>query len=176
MEESAMEKVTLDQAWDEVRQRYGVYLRVLDLIPEERLHERLVPGMRTPAELAAHISGTIVRAIALGMTRGEVVADEDDENRIAAELESKEDLLAYARKCWEEADAAIAGVGDAELGAMVETPWGFSFPGEMGIQLMQEELLHHRGQLYVYARLCSMAPPYNWSFEENAPEFRPAAT
>ena len=171
-----MDKATLSQTWDDVRQRYGVYLRVLDLIPEERLHERLVPGMRTPAELAVHVSGTIIRAIALGMTSGEVVADEDGENRLAAELESKEDLLAYAQECWEEADAAIAGLGDAELEAMVKTPWGFSFPGAMGAQLLREELLHHRGQLYVYARLCSMAPPYNWSFDENAPEFRPAAS
>lgn len=170
-----MDKAALNQAWDEIRQRYGVYLRVLDLIPEERLHERLVPGMRTPAELAAHISGTIIRAIALGMASGEVIADEEDENRIAAGLDTKKDVLAYATKCWDEATAAIAGLGEAELGAMVATPWGFSFPGGMGASLLREELLHHRGQLYVYARLCNMAPPYNWSFEENAPDFAPAA-
>jgi uncharacterized damage-inducible protein DinB len=39
---------------------------------------------------------------------------------------------------------------------------------------MNEEFVHHRGQLYVYARLFGVAPPSIWSFEENAAEFRPA--
>jgi len=40
---------------------------------------------------------------------------------------------------------------------------------------MSDEFLHHRGQLYVYARLFSVAPPFIWSFGENTAEFRPAA-
>jgi hypothetical protein len=36
---------------------------------------------------------------------------------------------------------------------------------------MNDEFVHHRGQLYVYARLFSVAPPFIWSFGENGSEF-----
>jgi uncharacterized damage-inducible protein DinB len=39
---------------------------------------------------------------------------------------------------------------------------------------MNDEFVHHRGQLYVYARLFGAAPPFLWSYGENAAEFRPA--
>jgi uncharacterized damage-inducible protein DinB len=39
---------------------------------------------------------------------------------------------------------------------------------------MSDEFMHHRGQLYVYARLFGVVPPAMWSYGENAAEFRPA--
>lgn len=73
----------------------------------------------------------------------------------------------------DQADAAVAAIGDGELNVTVATPWKMSFPGWVGFAMMNDELLHHRGQLHVYARLCGVAPPFIWSFGDNAAEFRP---
>lgn len=167
-----MDKKSLDGLWDRIRQKYGIYLRVLEAIPDERYQTHPVPGMRTPAELAVHTSGSVFRDLAVGVAKGEVTADESAEAELAAGM-TKQDALAYARACWEEADAAVAGIGDAELAAMVPTPWGTSFPGWFGFEALDDELLHHRGQLYAYCRACGVAPPSMWGFEENEPGFRP---
>ena len=168
-----MNKQALDGFWGQFRQKYGVYLRLLEAIPADRYQSQPVPGLRSAAELAVHVAGTCVRDIAEGVATGTVRADEGAEPRLAKEM-GKPDLIAFARQCFDEADAAVAGIGDAELGAMVSTPWGSDWPGWVGFSVMNDEFMHHRGQLYVYARLFGVAPPAMWSFGENAAEFRPA--
>lgn len=169
-----MNRQVLEQLWDQIRQKYGIYLRLLNAIPEERYASHPVPGMRTPAELAVHMSRTVVRDTAQGVLKGSITADEASEAKAAADLGSKAAVIAFAQQCWREADAAVAAIGDAQLNAMVSTPWNKTFPGWVGFNIMNDEFLHHRGQLYSYARLCSAEPPFLWSFEQNAPEFAPA--
>lgn len=168
-----MNKQTLDGFWDQFRQKYGVYLRLLEAIPADRYRSLPVPGLRSAAELAVHISATCVRDIAKGVAAGRVTADEGAEARLANELD-KAGVIAFAKECFDEANAAVGRIGDAELGAMVSTPWQNSWPGWVGFSIMNDEFMHHRGQLYVYARLFGVAPPFIWSFGENAPEFQPA--
>ncbi len=167
-----MNKATLDQVWDQFRQKYGVYLRVLEAIPAECYATHPVPGMRTPSELSVHVSATVVRDIALGVAKGEITADEAAEHGIAAKM-GKADTIAFARQCFAQADAAVKRVGDAELAAMVPTPWKASWPGWVAFQIMGDEFLHHRGQLSAYARACGAAPPFIWGYADNAPEFQP---
>lgn len=168
-----MNKQALDAMWDQMRQKYGVYLRVLEAIPEDRYHTHPVAGMRTPAELVAHVSGTVIRDIARGIEKGEITADETAEDAVAARLATRADAIAFARQCWEQATQAVSGTGDAQLGAMVPTPWNMKFPGWVGFELMRDEFVHHRGQLYAYARACGAAPPFVWGFGDNAEGFRP---
>jgi len=168
-----VDKQGLTQAWDQTRQRYGVYLRILDALPEDRYHTHPVAGLRTPAEMAVHISRTVVRDIAQGVEKGAITADENTEAKDAAGLKTRAQLIAYAKQCWADADAAVGKIGDAQLNAMVPTPWQMTFPGWVGFNIMGDELLHHRGQLSVFVRACGVAPPFIWSFAENAPEFRP---
>ncbi len=168
-----MNKRALDGFWDQFRQKYGVYLRLLDLIPADSYQSQPVPGLRSAAELAVHVSGTVVRDLARGIATGSVTADEGAEPRLAKELD-KPGLIAFARQCFDEADVAVARIGDAELQAIVSTPWKMNWPGWVGFSIMNDEFVHHRGQLYVYARLFSVAPPFIWSFGENTAEFRPA--
>jgi uncharacterized damage-inducible protein DinB len=170
-----MNKAMIDQMWDQFRQKYGVYLRVLEAIPEDRYTTHPVPGMRTPAELAVHVSGTCVRDIAEGVAKGRITAEESEEGKAAADLGNKAALIAFARQCFERADAAVAQTGDAELSAMVPTPWNSSWPGWVAFQVMHDEFLHHRGQLYAFARACGAEPPFMWGYAENAPEYRPRA-
>src|SRR6266404_8988308 len=67
-----MNKAMIDQMWDQFRQKYGVYLRVLEAIPADRYATHPVAGMRTPAELAVHISSTCVRDMAEGVAKGRI--------------------------------------------------------------------------------------------------------
>jgi len=169
-----MNTQVLAQQWDQLRQKYGVYLRLIDVIPEESYHSHPVPGVRTPAEMVVHVSGTVIRDIARGVAQGRIESDESADADTARTLGSKAALLAFAHTCWEQADAAVKGIGDAQLDAMVPTPWNMSFPGWAGFAMMNDEFLHHRGQLSTFARLCGAVPPFIWGFGDNAPEFRPA--
>jgi uncharacterized damage-inducible protein DinB len=169
-----MNKAALDQMWDQFRQKYGVYLRLLEAIPEDRYATHPVPGMRTPAELAVHISGSVVRDIAEGVAKGRITADESSEDRTAAELGNKAALVDFARQCFEQADAAVKRIGDAELEAMVPTPWNKVWPGFVAFHVLHDEFMHHRGQLYAFARCCGAEPPFMWGYADNAPEYQPA--
>lgn len=170
-----MNKQALDQMWDQFRQKYGVYLRALEAIPADRYPTHPVAGMRTPAELAVHISGTCVRDIVEGVAKGRITVDEAGEDKVAADLGNKAALIAFARQCFDQANAAVARIGDAELAAMVPTPWGSSWPGAVALHVMSDEFTHHRGQLYAFARACGGEPPFLWGFADNAPEYRPRA-
>ena len=169
-----MNKSALNSIWDQTRQKYGVYLRLLEAIPEDRLNDNIIPGMRTPVEVAAHTSSGIVRGFAQGVARGEITNDNPDADAVA-KIKSRADLLAYARQCWKDADAAVAKIGDKELASMVKTPWNMSFPGGVAIHTMSDEFIHHRGQLYAYARAAGGEPPFVWSHDQNPAGFGPKA-
>jgi uncharacterized damage-inducible protein DinB len=168
-------KQALDQMWDQFRQKYGVYLRVLEAIPADRYSTHPVPGMRTPAELAVHISSTCVRDIAEGVAKGQITVEEGSEDSLAAELGNKASLIAFARECFDRANSAVERIGDAELAAMVPTPWGASWLGAVAFHIMNDEFVHHRGQLTAFIRVCGGEPPFMWGYADNAAEFRPRA-
>lgn len=167
-----MNKSALNSIWNQMRQKYGVYLRVLEALPEDKIQAQVIPGMRSAAELAAHTSGGIVQGFAEGVQRGEITEGKPTAE-VAAGIESRDDLLAYARGCWEAADAAIAEVGDDELSRMVKTPWNFEFPGGTAMHTMNDEFVHHRGQLYAYVRACGVEPPFVWGYDQNPEGFKP---
>jgi uncharacterized damage-inducible protein DinB len=45
-------------------------------------------------------------------------------------------------------------------------------PGWIGFNILNDEFLHHYGQLYTYARLCGAEPPFLWGFAESALQYR----
>jgi uncharacterized damage-inducible protein DinB len=141
--------------------------------PEEKLHSHPVPGMRSPAELVAHVSGGIVRDIARGIASGAVSASED-EGAVARGFVKTADAIAYATRCWKDADATAAKLTDEKLGGVVNA-WGMPLPGAALVNILNDELVHHRGQLYTFARALGADPPFVWSHRDNAPEFAPRA-
>ena len=116
-----MDKEALIQVWDQFRQKYGVYLHLLEDFPEKKYHTHPVKGMRTPAQLVAHVSGTVVRDIAKGIAKGAITADESTEDAVAAGFKTKKEMLGFARECWEQANAAVAEIGPAA--AFPGSPW-----------------------------------------------------
>jgi hypothetical protein len=167
-----MTKQWLEQQWDQLRQKYSAYLRLLETIPADRFHTRLVPGVGTPAELVVQMSAAIVRDIALGIAKGEIKPDQSAEARIVADLGSKMAVIAFARKCWNVANEAVTKIGNPELNATLNTPWNMEIPGWIGFNILNDEFLHLYGQLYTCARLCGAEPPFLWGFAERALQYR----
>ena len=168
-----MNKQWLDGMWDHMRQKYGIYLRVLEAIPSERFADQPVPNMRTPTQMVVHTSGSILRDIAEGVASGAIKADEAGEDAVADRLGSKAEVLDFARTCWERADAAIASVGDEELSGPVDNPWGIPLNGTFAMVVLNDEFLHHRGQLYAFVRALGGEPPFMWGFGDNPSGFQP---
>jgi hypothetical protein len=167
-----MTKQSLDRRWVQLRKKYQAYLRLLDSIPAERYHSRLVPEMGTPAEQVIHISAVIVRDIAQGIAEGQIGTEESAEARLIADLGTKMAVIAYARKCWDFADDAIATIDTEQLNAMIETPWKMSVPGWVCFNMLNDEFLHHYGQLCTYARLCGAETPFLWGISQGILEYR----
>jgi len=167
-----MTKEWLGQQWDQIRQKYSAYLQLLQTIPADRFHTRLVPGVGTPAELVVQMSAAIVRDITVGIAKGEIQRCDFGEARIVADLGSKMAVIAYARKCWHLADDAVSDIDRVQLNATINTPWNTEIPAWVGFNILNDEFLHHYGQLYACARLCGAEPPFLWGFAENALQYR----
>jgi uncharacterized damage-inducible protein DinB len=149
--------------WAEFRLGYGLTLRVIDAIPADKIDAHPVPNMRTPKELVVHMAETM-RGCSTGAIQGKITNFEEHEPAKVAAM----------RSAWNEADAAVKSMTESQATAKVETPWGFNPWGWLCIQIIFDEHLHHRGQLYAYARALGVPEvPFMWDFEHNAPEFRP---
>jgi hypothetical protein len=115
--------------------------------------------MGTLAELVVQTSGAVVRDIAQGIAQGEICPEDSAEARMVADLGSKMAVIAYAKKCWALADDAVAAIDSTQLNAVIRTPWKKAIPGWAGFNMLNDEFLHHYGQLDTYARLCGAEAP-----------------
>ena len=168
-----MNKEQLDRKWDHLRQMNGIAIRCVEMIPESKLDSHPIPNMRTPKELVVHLYAMSVREVIEGSARGEVT--DVDEKAIVAGIKTRADLVQYCRDSWAAADRATQTMTDAKLMATVKTPWGMDFPAFVGYGIANDELLHHRGQLYAFLRQMGAEVPSMWDFEHNAPEYAPRA-
>lgn len=162
-----MNKASLAPVWDMMRLRHGIGLRCVQAIPADQIDATPINGMRSAKELTVHIYG-FVRAAAESVLAGTISMDE---KAAIAGITTHAQLVAFVQDSWKAADAAFAKATDAQLAAMVKAPWG-DMPGWMMITTVQDEYLHHRGQLFAYLRQMGVNPPMNWDFEGSAPEFR----
>jgi uncharacterized damage-inducible protein DinB len=170
-----MPKSTADMIWDHVRQMHGIAVRLIDQFPAEQFDAHPIPNMRTPKQLVVHMYRTSVQAVAEGIVTGEIAAtDPAEEKTICERVKTKTELAAVVNDCWKKASQAVARATDAQLNGMVKTPWGgMTLPGFVCVNIVRDELTHHRGQLYAFARALGHDVPMMWDFEHNAPEFQP---
>ena len=163
-----MKKSTLDVLWDVMRMRHGVGLRCVEALPADQLDAHPVKDMRTPKELVVHMY-VYLRAAPESILTGTL---EYDEQQTLAAIRTKQDLVKFVEQCWKAADAAVGKLTDTHLASSIRVPWGeMEAPAMFGS--VQEEYLHHRGQLYAYLRQLGVEPPVNYDFDASAPEFRP---
>lgn len=163
------------QMWDLLRQRHGIAMRVIATLPADQLDSHPIPNMRTPKELVVHMYDVVIRGIAQGVERGEIIDTEKQEQTIAAGIKTRDELLKFARDNWDAATKSMNAITDAHLQAEVKTPWGMNFPGWMALGITHDEFLHHRGQLYAYTRALGAVPPMIWDFAKNEPAYQPKA-
>ena len=159
--------------WEHMRQAYGIALRVVEAIPEDKIDAIAIPGMRTPKQLVVHLCTTVFRELIEGTLRGKV--EEIDEQALCAKVTSRAQLLRFMEETWDATDRAASRLDDQHLAQMVATPWEFSAPGSVMVGCVLDEFFHHRGQLYAFVRALGGVPPPMWDFEHNAPRFQPKA-
>lgn len=157
--------------WNLMRPRHGITLRLIEQIPADKLGAHPIAGMRTPIELLVHMYAG-VKLFSESVLSGSVA--KYDEKAAAAAIVTREQLLAFVNDAWIAGDKAARAVTEAQLGGTVDTPWGDKFPGFAMFGFVNDEYLHHRGQLYAFVRVLGVEPLMMWDFEHNAPEYRPA--
>ncbi len=167
-----MNKAQLAPMWDHFRTVNGITLRAIKSVPADKIDAKACKDMRTPKELIGHMYNSM-RVVADGIAKGEIKWSEEDDKKAAAGLHSHDEIVRFANDSWKATDAAVRSLGDDKLSGMVKTPWGESFPGFVCVQIIYDEHLHHRGQIYAYLRQLGVEPPMMWDFEHNAPEFQP---
>jgi uncharacterized damage-inducible protein DinB len=158
--------------WEEMRLVNGITLRAIEAVPADQVDTRPIRDMRTPKELVCHMAETM-RACSVGPIQGAIQSFEEHEKERCAAMSTREDLIRTMKSAWDDANAAVRSMTDAQAVASVQTPWNFSPPGWLCIQIIFDEHVHHRGQLYAYLRALGVEPPFMWDFEHNAPEFQP---
>ncbi|HYQ95719.1 MAG TPA: DinB family protein [Candidatus Eisenbacteria bacterium] len=167
-----MNKVQLGQWWEHFRSVNGISLRAVQALPKDKVEAKPCKDMRTPKELVVHMYNGM-RSIGDGITKGEIAYGDEADARTAAGIRSHDELVRFAVDSWKATDASVRSLSDERIMGIVKTPWGKSYPGFVCVQILYDEHLHHRGQLYAYLRQLGIEPPSMWSFEDNAPEFRP---
>jgi uncharacterized damage-inducible protein DinB len=168
-----MKKHVFDAQWDHLRQMVGIANRLIEMLPEDKLDSHPIPNMRTPKELVVHAYGMGLRRMTEGIIAGEF--EDLDEQPVVNGIRTRAELMRYCLETWDAANRAAAVVTDEMLHAEVKTPWNMSMPGSHVFGATYDEFLHHRGQLYAFARALGAEIPIVWDFEHNAPEFRPRA-
>ena len=166
-----MNKQQLTMMWDHLRQVHGMGIRVIEAIPADKIDANPIPNMRTPKQLIVHMYAMAFREIAEGVLRGKIT--ELDEKPLVAGIKTHAELVQFAKDQWKAADRVISQITDTNLTNTVKTPWDFEAPGFVMLGIIQDEYLHHRGQLYAFVRALGKDVPMMWDFEHNAPEFQP---
>jgi len=166
-----MNKASFLAAWDMMRMRHGIALRLIESLPADQLDAHPIAKMRTPKQLVVHMYD-FLRAAPQGVLAGTLLG-RPEESSFVAGIQTRDQLLAFARQAWLDADAAVSQLTDAHFTQSVATPWGQPFPGAAILAFTTDEFLHHRGQLYAFARALGVEPVVMmWDFEHNAPEFQ----
>ena len=155
--------------WGMMRLRHGITLRVIDQLNDAQLASHPVAGMRTPIELLVHMYHGTQNMTATVLAGA---MPESTEKADAAKITTKAQLLEYVNASWKKANDAALALTDAQIGSLIQTPWGEPFPGFAILGFIHDEYLHHRGQLYAYVRVCGIEPVMMWDFDHNAPEFQ----
>lgn len=172
-----MTKPMLAMIWDHIRTLNGIAVRCVANIPTDQLDAHPIPRMRTPKELVVHMYSSSMRSMMEGLITG--TYPDFDEKAACDRIRTREDLLRFCDESWKASDRAVQAATDANLAGSVKTPWGNDIPGPMCVQVVRDELLHHRGQLYAYLRALGQEVPDMYDYANNAPEFQrraPATT
>ncbi|CAM3431924.1 DinB family protein [Marinicrinis lubricantis] len=120
-------------------------LELLDCIGEDQLNYKPWEKAMTFSELALHITGSTLFFI--GIVKGE----ERDPNVEAPKARSLAELKQLAQEQTELTKSQLESITAEQLDQIVEFA-GMKLPGSALLQLAKDHEVHHKGQLFTYAR------------------------
>lgn len=145
-----MTKTSLLKYWENVRK---LTLKLFDLFPEESFGFRPAEGVRSVAELFDHIL-VVELYTRIGIITGEWNRDTFSIERDISRANLRERLFNEHRKTL----GMLRLLPEGRYMRIYETPFG-NVTGEVAIIVAIDEEIHHRGNLYVYARILGIEPP-----------------
>lgn len=131
-----------------------VLLELLDLVTDEHTHFKPWEGALSLSDLAIHIAGSGVMFVTTVQT-GTLTPPSSS---AAPKAETMEDTRRIVRELTNQTKVNMASLTEAQLEGIVDASqtFGFSAPGKVFLHTMREHEIHHKGQLFVYARLIGL--------------------
>ena len=141
------------QKWNRIQEKA---LSLIKKIPEDRLNFKPKETLFSIKELVCHIYNTEKIFIDTVKEKGEIVWEDFEAiNNIPEEVKDVDSLCEYAKKVHENTNTYCFALGTEEVMKPVKTPFG-THPLFVTLGNLYEHLIHHRGQLYTYIRLCGV--------------------
>jgi uncharacterized damage-inducible protein DinB len=136
-----------------------VLIELVDLIPEEHLDFKPWEKAMTLKELVLHI--TFATDLFVEAVRQEKFIPPDSSQ---PEIHTVADLRHIVHEVTEKTKSTITSFTDKQFEILVDVtkPFGSHLPGEVLLHMIRDHEIHHKGQLFVYARMIGV---------ENIPSF-----
>ena len=147
----------LEPQWGYLRMLFKNARKQIELIPEDKLSFRPTPEVRSVGELCVHMHQYLTEA-PQSVAAGKHAAGEEPK------FEKKADLLKWIDSQTVTGFSTFDKLTDAQIGQTINA-WGMDFPGWQLLGFVNDEIVHHRGQLTVYLRLMGVAPAFIYDFE-----------
>lgn len=153
-----------DSLLPELEQELAITRSVLSLVPESKTGFRPHPKSWTLGELALHVANVLTWLPMTLRTTEFDLSPPDGPSFVPTKFESAAATLRTFEHNASAARAALAAASDAELAV----PWTLKRKGQALFTLprsacvrsfVMNHLIHHRGQLTVYLRLCDVPLP-----------------
>ncbi|MCS6967437.1 MAG: DinB family protein [Cytophagales bacterium] len=146
-----------------VKNIYKSFDKIIAAMPTEKMGTKPSPENMSFAQVALHVYQTalmVARAIKTGCM------NKEDMYLIATPKEiTPAAILDYGAQVKQHLEQAIDSLSQEEAQKAIPTPFGMAMTPLRLLQVLQEEAIHHRGQLTVYLRLQGIKPPsiYDYS-------------
>jgi len=144
-----MQKNQIIRYWRNVR---GLTIKLCELFPENQFDFRPIAAVRSVAEQFNHIVG-VERYTLNGLTLG------DWEFKGEQGLSNEKSAIIELLKTENQKTAQLLSqLNESEFNKIHHTKFG-DMSGEVVAYVAIDEEIHHRGNLYVYARMLNIEPP-----------------
>jgi uncharacterized damage-inducible protein DinB len=156
-------------AFDIYIEKHGALVEQLALaaeqIPDDKVDWRPNDSALTWLRLVDHMA-IARKGLVLAALRGEELnfpACLFDKNNHA---KTGKEAAAKLREGWEELKGHLADKSDSYATELVKFTMGREMPVDRILWFAYDENMHHRGQMWVYARMHGLTPPKIWGSEE----------
>jgi uncharacterized damage-inducible protein DinB len=153
-----MNKAQMQPMWDHLKDLLINVRKQMDLIPPGKIGYKPTPDVRAISDLCVHLHEYLTEIPDMVKTGKQVAMT-------VPTFTDKQKLLDWCDNQVKQGFATFAALTDAQLAANISA-FGSTYPGWLLLTFINEEVLHHRGQLTVYLRLIGIPPILIYNFEQ----------